>query len=105
MRMIKPGDYIGGIFKKTNNDGKEIYELIKTKVNKIISTSKATKVYSKAFYPLDLEDVEANTKDMEEADGYILTREVFQITEPIERHCTMWIDWANKHPDQVESLI
>lgn len=98
--MIKPGDYIGGIF--INNNG---YYLLKDKVTKIVSTKKATKVYSKKFYPFDLEDLEENTKEMEEAHDYILTKEEFKLTEPIEHHCNIWIDWANKHPDQVEGLI
>ena len=103
--MIKPGDYIGGIYTSTKDDGTKYYILVKSKVSKIVSSRKATKVYSNNFYPLDLEDIETNTKDMEEASGYILTKEAFKLTEPIERHCLMWIDWANKNPDKVDALI
>ena len=100
--MIKVGDYIGGIFKKLDSNGNESYYLNESKVKRIVSTARGTKIYTDAFYPLDLEDIEANTLDMQEAQGYIITREVFLLTEQIRAHCEAWIQWANAHPGNVQ---
>ena len=105
MINIKAGNYIGGIYKRNNQDGSEYWKLIDSKITKIVQNSKGTKIYSKNFYPLDLEDVELNTELMEKADGYILTREVFYLTNEIRNKCERWIKWANNNPEKAVSIF
>lgn len=63
------------------NIGDDVWELIEDKINKITITKKNGRRYftRKKFYPLDAEEVDDNTKDMEECvgKGYIITKEVF----------------------------
>ena len=105
MINIKAGNYIGGIYKRNNSDGLEYWKLVDSKVTKIVQNLKGTKIYSKNFYPLDLEDVELNTELMEKADGYILTREVFYLTDEIRNKCEKWIEWANNTPEKDVSIF
>lgn len=56
------------------------WKLYKDKINKITTTKKYGRRY---FRPLDADDVDNNTKDMEESigKGYIITREVFGLND------------------------
>ena len=101
---IKAGNYIGGIYKRNNPDGSEYWKLIDSKITKIVQNSKGTKIYSKNFYPLELEDVELSTELMGKADGYILTREVFYLTDEIRNKCERWVKWANNNPEKAVSI-
>lgn len=103
--MMKVGDCIGGLYKKTLQDGSEIWELLEGKITKIVQNSRGTKVYSKRFYPIDKEEIEDNTTLMADADGWILTREVVLLTPEIRSKCERWIQWANENPDKAVGLI
>lgn len=105
MINIKAGNYIGGIYKMNNPDGSKYWKLTESKITKIVQNSKGTKIYSKRFYPLELEDVELNTELMEKADGYILTGEVFCLTDEIRNKCERWIKWANDNPEKAVSIL
>ena len=105
MINIKAGNYIGGIYKSNNSDDSEYWKLIDSKITKIVQNSKGTKIYSKNFYPLYLEDVELNTELMENANGYILTREVFYLTDEIRNKCERWIEWANNNSEKAVSIF
>lgn len=102
---IKVGNYIGGIYKMNNSDGSKYWKLTDSKITKIVQNSKGTKIYSKHFYPLDLEDVELNTELMEKANKYILTGEVFYLTDEIRNKCERWIEWANDNPKKAVSIL
>lgn len=75
--MLNVGDYVGQI----NKDSSGVWKLYKDKINKITTTKKYGRRYftKTVFYPLDADDVDNNTKDMEESigKGYIIVREVF----------------------------
>ena len=60
-----------------------------------------------SFRPLDADDVDNNTKDMEESigKGYILTREVFGLNNKTGSYAERWIKWANENSDKVTGLI
>ena len=102
---IKVGNYIGGIYKRNNSDGSEYWKLIDSKITKIVQNLKGTKIYSKNFHPLDLEDVKLNTELMEKADRYILIKEVFYLTDEIRNKCERWIEWANNNPEKAVSIL
>ena len=103
--MLNIGDYVGQI----NKDSSGVWKLYKDKINKITTTKKYGKRYftKTVFLPLDADDVDNNTKDMEESigKGYILTREVFGLNSKTESYAERWIKWANKNPDNVTGLI
>lgn len=109
MADLHIGDSVGGIYDKTKPDGTKIWELVEDKINKITETKKDGVKYhtKKQFRPLYAEDVDSNTKIMEEAigNGYILTREVFGLNEKTRPYAEQWIDWANKNPDKVDSIF
>ena len=102
---MKVGEYIGGLYKKTLQDGSEIWELLEGKITKIVQNSRGTKVYSKRFYPIDKDEIEDNTELMADADGWILTREVMLLTPEIRSKCERWVQWANENPDKAVGLI
>lgn len=103
--IMKVGDSIGGIYKKTSADGKEYWELVEGKITKIVQNSRGTKVYSKRFYAIDLDKIEVNTEIMGKASGWILTREVMLLTPEIRNECERWVQWANENPDKAVGLI
>lgn len=102
---MKVGDSIGGLYKKTKPDGTEMWELSEGKITKIVQNSRGTKIYSKRFYPIEIEEIEDNTKVMASADGWINTREVVWLTPEIRRKCERWVEWANNNPEKAVSLI
>ena len=102
---MRVGDSIGGLYKKTLPDGKDVWALSEGVITKIVQNSRGTKVYSKRFYPIDKEEIEDNTALMEGADGWILTREVVLLTPEIRNKCERWVKWANENPDKAVGLI
>lgn len=88
MANLYIGDSVGGIYEKIKPDGTKVWELLEDKINKVTETKKdGVKYYTKKhFRPLYAGDVDFNTMQMEEAigNGYILTREVFGLTAPIQ---------------------
>ena len=72
--MLNIGDYVAQI----NKDSSGVWKLYKDKINKITTTKKYGRRYftKTVFRPLDADDADNNTKDMEESigKGYIITR-------------------------------
>lgn len=106
--QLNVGDSVGGIYKKSKN-GEDFWELVEDKINKITITKKYGRRYftKSKFYPLDADDVDNNTKDMEESigQGYILTKEVFGLNEKTRPYAEKWIKWANENKDKAVGLI
>lgn len=102
---MKVGSYIGLIRKAQDANGNEFWKLSESKVTKIVQNSKGTRIYSKGFYTLDAEDVALNTEMQEEADGYILTREVFELNDITRPKAERWIEWANANMDKAVSVL
>ena len=102
------GDSIGGIY-KSSKDGKEFWELVEDKINKIDITKKYGRRYHvrKKFYPLDADDVDSTTKEMEDAvgKGYIITREVFGLNDITRPFAERWVKWANENMDKAVGLL
>lgn len=92
---MKVGSCIGLICKTKDANGNEFWKLSESKVTRIVQNKNGIKLYSKGFYPLDIEEVEFNTKFQEGAQGYILTREVFELNDVTRSKAERWIEWAN----------
>ena len=108
MADLHIGDSVGCIVKVIKN-GIEQWRLIEDKISKINQTKKyGERYYTKSkFYPLDAEDVDSNTKIIEEAvgKGYILTKEVFGINDITRPFAENWIKWANENMDKAVSVL
>lgn len=102
---MKAGSYIGLIRKAKDENGVECWKLTESKVTRIVQNSKGTKIYSKGFYPLDAEEVAFNTQEQEEAKGYILTREVFELNDITRPKAERWIEWANANMDKAVGIL
>lgn len=106
--QLNVGDSVGGIYKKSKN-GEDFWELIEDKINKITITKKYGRRYftKSKFYPLDADDVDNNTKEMEESigQGYIIVREVFGLNNNTRSYAERWIEWANENKDKAVGLI
>ena len=103
--MLKVGDSVGGIYKKTKN-GKEEWCLCEDKINKIVELKSGKKYYTKSkFRPLDAEDVNSNTEIQEKAEGYIITREVFGLNDITRLKSEAWIKWANENMNKAVSIL
>lgn len=102
------GDSVGSI-SKVIKDGKEVWKLTEDTINKIAITKKyGRRYYTKSkFYPLDADDVDSNTRYMEEAvgNGYIFVRDVFGLNDITRPFAERWVKWANDNMDKVESIL
>ena len=106
--QLNVGDSVGGIYKKSKN-GEDFWELVEDKINKITITKKCGRRYftKSKFRPLDADDVDNNTKEMEESigQGYILTKEVFGLNEKTRPYAERWVKWANENKDKAVSVL
>ena len=106
--QLNVGDSVGGIYKRERN-GQEFWELVEDKINKVVETKKyGRRYYTKSrFRPLDADDVDSNTKCMEDAigKGYIITREVFGLNDKTRPFAERWIQWANENMDKAVSIL
>ena len=103
--QLNVGDSVGQINKTSTGEWK-FYE---DKINKITVTKKYGRRYftKSVFYPLDADDVDDNTKDMEDAigKGYIITREVFGLNDKTRPFAENWVKWANENKDKAVSVL
>lgn len=106
---LQIGDSVGGLYQKTKPDGTEFWELRESKISKVVQTKKdGWKYHTKdKFYPLYAEDVDSNTREMENAigKGYIITREVFGLNKDTRPFAENWVAWANNNMDKAVSLL
>lgn len=102
--MLNVGDTVGQL----NKDSNGIWKLYEDKINKITITKKYGRRYftKSVFLPLDADDVDENTSDMEKSigNGYIIVREVFGLNNKIRSYAERWVEWANRNPDKVVGL-
>lgn len=102
------GDSVGGLYLR-ERDGKDQWVLIEDKITKITITKKyGRRYYTKSkFRPLDADDVDNNTRQMEECigKGYIITREVFGLNKKTRPFAENWVKWANDNMDKAVSIL
>ena len=103
--QLNVGDSVGQLNKTSAGE----WKLYEDKINKITITKKHGRRYftKSVFYPLVADDVDDNTKDMEDAigKGYIITREVFGLNEKTRPYAERWIKWANENQDKAVSVF
>lgn len=106
--ILNIGDSVGAIYKKSK-DGKEFWELVEDKINKITVTKKYGRRYCtrSKFYPLDADDIDNNTKQMEECigSGYIITKELFGLNDKTRPFAEKWVKWANENMDKAVGAV
>lgn len=103
--MLKIGESVGGIYKRTKDNVEEWF-LCEDKINKIVELKSGKRYYTKSkFHPLDAEDVDDNTKIQEEANSYILTKEVFGLNDITRPKAENWVKWANENLDKAVSVL
>ena len=79
--MITPKDKIGFIQRRRYEDKKDEFKLIVAKVTKVVIGKKKTSVYTKEFYPLDMEEIESNTSFINKSKGLVIVSEPFLIKD------------------------
>lgn len=102
--MLNVGDAVGQL----NKDSNDIWKLYEDKINKITITKKYGRRYftKYVFLPLDADDVDENTSDMEKSigNGYIIVREVFGLNNKTRSYVERWVELANNNPDEAVGL-
>lgn len=103
--QLNVGDSVGQINKTSAGE----WKLYEDKINKITVTKKHGRRYftKSEFYPLDADDVDNTTKEMEESigQGYIITREVFGLNDKTRPFAENWVKWANENKDKAVSVL
>lgn len=95
--MITAKDRIGFIQRRTDENGKQHFKYIESKIKKIVVGKKKTSVYSDRFYTLELEELESNTKILNEAKGVLLVGEPFITNDKLAEWCQKNVDYWNEH--------
>lgn len=104
--MQKVGDSLGALYQFENKEQGKHWRLVEDKISKIVMLKSGTKYYTKArFRPLDVEEVDYNTELQEEADGYVLTKEVFCLNDNTRPKVEAWVEWANLNKDKALSIF
>lgn len=99
MRQVQLGDTIGLINKVQFNmkDNRTNYwRLSEGKVKSITINSRGRRVKADHFYTLDADEIEENTKWMEQAKRLILTTEPFILTDELRQRVERWIERENR---------
>lgn len=93
---MKVGDSIGAIYKR-NREGKDQWELVEDKINKVAELKSGRRYYTRSkFRPLDADDIDINTEMQEKANGYIITKEVFGLNDITRTKAEDCVAWANE---------
>lgn len=108
MEKLNVGDSVG-MLQKREKDGKVFWRLIEDKITKIAITKTYSRRYftKSKFYPLDADDIDSNTKIMEESIGkdWILTNEIFGLNDKTRPYAERWVKWANENIDKAVSVL
>lgn len=93
--MITPKNKIGYITRRVDDDGKEIFRFLECKITKVVIGKKTTKVYTKEFYPFDIEDIDGNRERMK--NGLIIIQTPFIMRERDSEYFNKVVDNFNKN--------
>ena len=96
--MVTTKNKIGYIQRTYDENSIPHFKFIVEKVKRVNIGVKATKVYTKEFYPLDLEDLESNTEMIDTANGVIIVQEPFILKDGQEKYFQAVVDRWNKEP-------
>lgn len=87
--------YIRKINLELNPHLTERFKFIEATCTRRIS-SRSDKVYSKAFFPLDYEEIIDNANIMKNNPSIILVQEPFLLDDELREKAIRWVEWANK---------
>ena len=79
--MITTKNKIGYIQRRYDENNVPHFKFIVAKIKRVNIGVKSTKVYTKEFYPLDLEDLESTTEMFDTSKGIIIVQEPFILKE------------------------
>ena len=96
--MITTKNRIGFIRRTYSENNIPHFKFIVAKVKSVRIGAKATKVYTKEFYPLDLEDLESTTKMIDKSKGIFIVQEPFILKDGDEKYFQSVVDKWNKEP-------
>ena len=109
MPQLNVGDSIGAIRKIKKLDDVFSWQLVEDKITKVSMTKKYDRRYftKSKFYPSDADDVDSNTRMMENSigNGWILVEEIFGLNEKTRPHAERWVEWANKNINKVKGVL
>ena len=94
--MIK--SKIGYIQRRYHENNVPHFKFIVAKIKRVNIGVKSTKVYTKEFYPLDLEDLESTTEMFDTSKGIIIVQEPFMLEDGEEKYFQSVVDKWNKEP-------
>ena len=94
--MITTKNRIGYISRTYSENNIPHFKFIVAKVKSVRIGAKSTKVYTKEFYPLDLEDLESTTEIIDTSNGIIIVQEPFILKDGQEEYFQAVVDEWNK---------
>ena len=100
--MVTTKDRIGYIRRWEDSDGWH-FKLIESKITSVRVGRNRTSVYSKDFRALDAEELEDNTKLMQDHSNLILVQEPFITNDELSEYLRKVVDYWNEHG--AESLL
>ena len=95
--MITTKDKIGFIQRRTDENGKQTFEYIESKIKRVVIGKRKTAVYSDKFYPLEIEELERNTEIFDKQNGILIVGEPFITNKELAEWCQKNVDYWNKH--------
>ena len=95
--MITTKDRIGYIQIRYDENNFPHFKFIVAKIKRVNIGVKSTKVYTKEFYPIDLEVLERTTEMVDTSNGIIVVQEPF-ILKDNEEYFQAVVDKWNKEP-------
>ena len=96
--MITTKNRIGYIRRTYSENKIPHFKFIVAKVKSVRIGAKATKVYTKEFCPLDLEDLESTTEMFDNSKGIIIVQEPFILKDDEEEYFQAVVDKWNEEP-------
>ena len=96
--MITTKNRIGYIQRRYDENNVPHFKFIVAKIKRVNIGVKSTKVYTKEFYPLDLEDLESTTEMFDTSKGIIIVQEPFILKDDEEEYFQAVVDKWNEEP-------
>ena len=96
--MITTKNRIGCIQRRYHENNVPHFKFIVAKIKRVNIGVKSTKVYTKEFYPLDLEDLESTTEMIDTSKGIIIVQEPFILKDGQEEYFQAVVDRWNEEP-------
>lgn len=96
--MITTKNRIGYIQRRYDENNVPHFKFIVAKIKRVNIGVKSTKIYTKEFYPLDLEDLESTTEMLDTSKGIIIVQEPFILKDDEEEYFQSVVDKWNEEP-------